>query len=65
MGQVVAHPALAMEKSSLDQFLRYAEQFGITPVARARIAAAAAVAGASMRDELAQELDDVLELDLD
>jgi P27 family predicted phage terminase small subunit len=52
-GQVVAHPALEIERSAHLLFIRFAEQFGITPVARARIAAAVAgVAGVSMADEL-------------
>jgi P27 family predicted phage terminase small subunit len=60
-GQIVEHPALGIERTAHQLFVRFAEQFGITPVARARIAAAAAVAGATMREELANEFD----LDLD
>jgi P27 family predicted phage terminase small subunit len=50
-GQMVTHPALEVERAAHQMFLK------ITPVARSRIAAAAAVAGASMRGELANELD--------
>lgn len=60
-GQIIEHPAVGTERSGTQLFIRVAEQFGITPVARARIAAAAAVATASMRDELGTALD----LDLD
>jgi len=42
-GQIVQHPALQMQKDAHAAFLRFAEHFGITPVARARIAAAAVV----------------------
>ncbi len=61
MGQLVEHPAVQTERAAHLLFLRFAEQFGITPVARTRIAAA--VAGASMRDELGAALD--LDLDYD
>jgi P27 family predicted phage terminase small subunit len=55
MGQTVEHPALAVERSAHTLFVRFAEQYGITPVARARIAAVAAgVREASMAEELAQ-----------
>jgi len=63
MGQLVEHPAVQTERSAHLMFLRFAEQFGITPVARTRIAAAVAVAGASMRGELGAALD--LDLDYD
>lgn len=56
-GQLAEHPALQVERQAHQLMLRFAEQFGITPVARARIAAAAAVVNASMADELSQELD--------
>lgn len=52
-GQIVPHPALDVERNAHTLFIRIAEQFGITPVARARIAAAVqGVAGASMENEL-------------
>lgn len=54
-GQVVPHPALEIERAAHTLFIRFAEQFGITPVARARIAAAVhGVATATMEDELAK-----------
>jgi P27 family predicted phage terminase small subunit len=52
-GQVTEHPALAVERQAHMMFIRFAEQFGITPVARARIAAAVqGVATATMEEEL-------------
>lgn len=60
-GQLVEHPAVQIERNAHAAFLRFATEFGITPTARARIAAAVAVAGATMRGELSKELD--LELD--
>jgi P27 family predicted phage terminase small subunit len=60
-GQLTEHPALQIERNAHALFLRFASDFGITPVARARIAAAVAVAGATMRGELSKSLD--LELD--
>lgn len=60
-GQMVVHPAVTSRRVAVDQYIRIATEFGITPVARARIAAAAAIAGATMRGELAAALD----LDLD
>jgi P27 family predicted phage terminase small subunit len=59
MGQVIEHPALSIERNARAEFLKFAEQFGITPVARARIAAAAAMAQAQKRDEIS----DVISLD--
>ena len=56
-GQLTEHPALSIERNAHSMFLRFASDFGITPVARARIAAAVAVAGATMRGELSKELD--------
>jgi P27 family predicted phage terminase small subunit len=52
-GQIVEHPALGVERQAHQMFIRFAEQFGITPVARARIAAAVhGVAAATMEEEL-------------
>ena len=52
-GQIVEHPALQVERAAHAMFIRFAEQFGITPVARARIAAAVhGVAAATMEEEL-------------
>src|SRR5205085_177510 len=39
-GQIVEHPALAIERHAHGLFLRFAEQYGLTAAARARIAAA-------------------------
>jgi P27 family predicted phage terminase small subunit len=39
MGQIVEHPALGIERAAHAAFLRFAEHYGITPVARARISA--------------------------
>jgi P27 family predicted phage terminase small subunit len=39
MGQLVEHPALAIERQSHALFLRFAEQYALTPSARARVAA--------------------------
>jgi P27 family predicted phage terminase small subunit len=36
-GQLVDHPAVATEKAAVGMFLRFAEQFGLTPVARTRL----------------------------
>ncbi|HWE82793.1 MAG TPA: phage terminase small subunit P27 family [Gaiellaceae bacterium] len=44
MGQVVEHPAVGTARTSAHMFLRFAEQFGLTPSARARISAMAQVA---------------------
>lgn len=46
MGQVVEHPALGIERQAHTLFLRFAEQYGITPVARARIATARSIVDA-------------------
>lgn len=37
MGQIVEHPALAVERQAHSMFLRFAEHYGLTAVARARI----------------------------
>jgi P27 family predicted phage terminase small subunit len=37
MGQIVEHPALAIERSAHAMFLRFAEQYGLTPIAREKI----------------------------
>lgn len=58
-GQLVPHPALEIERAAHTLFIRFAEQFGITPVARARIAAAVAnVHSVSMQEELDKLLGD-------
>lgn len=66
-GQIVEHPALAVERNAHMLMIRLAGEFGVTPVARARIAAAAAVVRSTMRESLDTELgtldalDEVLE----
>jgi P27 family predicted phage terminase small subunit len=37
MGQIVEHPALSIERSAHSMFLRFAEQYGLTPIAREKI----------------------------
>lgn len=36
-GQIVQHPALAIEKDAVATYLRFAEQYALTPVARTRL----------------------------
>lgn len=57
MGQVAAHPALAIERAAHVAFLKFAQDFGITPAARARIAAALAGARENLERELAEVID--------
>jgi P27 family predicted phage terminase small subunit len=57
MGQLVEHPALATARNAEAQFLRYAEQFGMTPAARARIAFDVSLARQAQERELADVLD--------
>jgi P27 family predicted phage terminase small subunit len=52
-GQLVEHPGLGIERNACALFLRFAEQYGLTPAARARISAARM--GLSMADEIALE----------
>lgn len=59
MGQLVEHPALAIERQAHTLLLRFAEQYGLTAAARARIAAAASTVAAAAEAELA----DVIDLD--
>lgn len=40
MGQIVEHPALSIERQAHSMFLRFAEQYGLTPIARAKILSA-------------------------
>lgn len=58
MGQLAPHPALAIERSAHLAFLKFAEHYGLTAAARARIAAT--VTG--VRDALERELADVVDL---
>jgi P27 family predicted phage terminase small subunit len=57
MGQLVEHPAVATARNSDAMFLRYAEQFGLTPAARARIAFDVSLARQAQEAELAEVLD--------
>ena len=50
-GQLVAHPALKIERDSAQLLLKFNEQFGVTPVARVRLGLAELE-----RQSLAQEL---------
>lgn len=56
-GQLVEHPAVGIERAAHDRLLRFAAEFGITPVARARIAAAAALLRSGEEDDLRRVLD--------
>lgn len=47
MSQLVEHPMLGTERAAHALFLRYAEQYGLTPVARARVAAALTARGST------------------
>lgn len=40
MGQIVEHPALSVERQAHSMFLRFAEQYGLTPIAREKIQSA-------------------------
>jgi P27 family predicted phage terminase small subunit len=51
MGQAVEHPALKIESRAHQMFLRFAEQYGLTAAARAKIAAVAAGAKSSLESE--------------
>lgn len=51
MGQLVEHPALSIERQAHALFLRFAEHYGLTAAARARIVAA--VRGHGPSDEIA------------
>jgi len=57
MGQTVEHPAVGVERAAHTMFLRFAEQYGLTPSARARIAAAVAGAPPGLDEELAEVID--------
>jgi P27 family predicted phage terminase small subunit len=57
MGQLVEHPALKTERAAHKAFVAFAAEYGATPVARARVAAAQ-----SARAQ-AQELAEIVEAD--
>lgn len=57
MGQLVEHPMIGTERAARAEFLRHAEQFGMTAAARARIAMTANVAHAAAVGELATVID--------
>lgn len=54
-GQPVQHPAVKIERDSWRAFLNFAEQFGITPIARTRLGLAE-VARRSMKHDLEKRL---------
>ena len=53
-GQLVEHPAMATERNAINTFLRFAEQYALTPVARTRLGLAE-LERQSMLSEMAQE----------
>jgi len=55
VGQKVAHPALAEERAAQNTYLRFAEQYALTPVARTRLGLAEL-----QRRSMAQEMDAAL-----
>lgn len=54
-GQIVEHPAMATERQAQQQYLRFAEQYALTPVARTRLGLAE-LHRRSMQDEMNQKL---------
>lgn len=54
-GQLVEHPAVAIVRNAHSMFLRFAEQYGLTASARARIAAT--ILGARPADQLNEFID--------
>jgi P27 family predicted phage terminase small subunit len=65
MGQVVAHPALGVERSAHTALLKFAAEYAATPVARARVATARAAQRQTEEfEEIVGELvDDDAEID--
>lgn len=57
MGQIVAHPAVAIEQAAVALWLRFAEQYALTPAGRARLGLAALKAR-SLSEELRAALED-------
>jgi phage terminase small subunit len=57
-GQMVEHSAVAMERNAHMAYLRFAQEFGLTAAARARIAAATSM----VRQALESERDEILDL---
>lgn len=55
-GQIIEHPALSIERNAHAMFLRFAEQYGLTAAARARIAGAVDPVAGAEEDELADVL---------
>lgn len=51
-GQLVPHPAIAIEREATNLFLRLAAEFGMTPSARARIGRDAAIAKGNAKADL-------------
>lgn len=54
-GQMTEHPALATERNAHQQFLRFAEQYALTPVARTRLGIAE-LERKSMEQDLEEDL---------
>lgn len=54
-GQLVEHPAVATERAAHQQFLRFAEQYALTPVARTRLGLAE-LQRRSMQDQIEAEM---------
>jgi len=54
-GQVVEHPALSTERASQQMYLRFADQYALTPVARTRLGLAEL-----HRRSLVQEMNDAI-----
>jgi P27 family predicted phage terminase small subunit len=61
MGQLVEHPAISIERQAHTLFLRFAEQYGLTAAARARIAATVRVPAQSKLQEIIEQEPDELE----
>lgn len=57
-GQLVEHPALGIERQAQQMFLRFAEHYALTPVARTRLGLAE-LQRRSLADEMARALGDV------
>lgn len=56
LGAEVPHPLLAIARGALDQMLKFAVEFGMTPSSRSRLSGASApVAGANPFEELARD----------
>lgn len=56
-GQMTTHPALKVERNAHLVFLKFAQEFGLTPAARARIVAALGGRGEHLEAELEDFID--------